>query len=88
MRISALGISIIGAALILTGCGKKDQTIAADPIPVKAETVATQEIRTAWRYSGQIEPETQVQLAFKQPRAPTGAGVRFRSATRFVPARY
>lgn len=67
MRVSALGISILGAALILAGCGKKDQTIAADPVPVKAETVATQEIRTAWRYSGQIEPDTQVQLAFKQP---------------------
>jgi RND family efflux transporter MFP subunit len=67
MRVSVQGISILGAALILAGCGKKDQTIAADPVPVKAETVATQEIRTAWRYSGQIEPDTQVQLAFKQP---------------------
>lgn len=67
MRVSALGISIVGAVLILAGCGKKDQTIGADPVPVKAETVATQEIRTAWRYSGQIEPDTQVQLAFKQP---------------------
>ena len=35
-------------------------------MPVKAEIVAAQEIRAAWRYSGEIRPDTQVQLAFKQ----------------------
>ena len=29
--------------------------------------VSTQEIRPAWRYSGEIRPDTEVQLAFKQP---------------------
>jgi RND family efflux transporter MFP subunit len=33
---------------------------------VKAEAVTSQEIRPSWRYSGQIEPDTQVQLAFKE----------------------
>lgn len=63
---SSIGISSLGVVLILAGCGKKEQTIGADPVPIKAEIVAAQEIRAAWRYSGEIRPDTQVQLAFKQ----------------------
>lgn len=66
MRI-LLAISSLGVALILAGCGTKDKAIGPDPVPVKAEIVTTQEIRPAWVYSGQIEPGTQVQLAFKEP---------------------
>jgi RND family efflux transporter MFP subunit len=65
MRIPIV-ISSLGVILILAGCGKKEQTIGADPVPVKAQIVAAQEIRAAWRYSGEIRPDTQVQLAFKQ----------------------
>lgn len=54
------------AVLMLSGCGK-ESTPAPDPVPVKAETVATQEVRPTWRYSGEIRPDKQVQLAFKEP---------------------
>ncbi len=54
------------AVLILSGCGK-ESTPTPDPVPVKAETVATQEVRPTWRYSGEIRPDKQVQLAFKEP---------------------
>ncbi|MGA7411865.1 MAG: hypothetical protein WBW33_15405, partial [Bryobacteraceae bacterium] len=54
------------AVLILTGC-RKEQPTEPEPVPVKAEMVSTQEIRPAWRYSGEIRPDTEVQLAFKEP---------------------
>jgi RND family efflux transporter MFP subunit len=65
MRILAGVFSSI-AVLILAGCGKKS-TPTPDPVPVKTETVATQEVRPARRYSGEIRPDKQVQLAFKEP---------------------
>jgi len=65
MRILAGVFSSI-AVLILAGCGK-ESTPTPDPIPVKAETVASQEVRPTWRYSGEIRPDKQVQLAFKEP---------------------
>ena len=52
--------------LILAGCGK-ESTPTPDPVPVKTETVASQEVRPAWRYSGEIRPDKTVQLAFKEP---------------------
>lgn len=63
MRISA--IFVLGALLVLTGCAKKEAGM--EPVPVTAEIVATQEVRPAWRYSGDIRPETRVQMAFKVP---------------------
>jgi multidrug resistance efflux pump len=61
------GVFIFGAVLVLAGCGKKEQTAGPEPVPVRAETVATQQVRTAWRYSGGIQPDTQVQLTFNEP---------------------
>jgi multidrug efflux pump subunit AcrA (membrane-fusion protein) len=55
------------ALLILAGCGMDKQTAGPELVPVKAETVATQELHPAWTYSGEIRPDTQVQLAFKEP---------------------
>jgi RND family efflux transporter MFP subunit len=52
--------------LILAGCGKQSISLP-DPVPVKTETVASQEVRPAWRYSGEVRPDKQVQLAFKEP---------------------
>jgi RND family efflux transporter MFP subunit len=52
--------------LILAGCGKEGAP-TPDPVPVKTETVASQEVRPAWRYSGEIRPDKTVQLAFKEP---------------------
>jgi RND family efflux transporter MFP subunit len=52
--------------LVLAGCGKESTSIPG-PVPVKTETVATQEVRPTWRYSGEIRPDKQVQLAFKEP---------------------
>lgn len=54
------------AVLILAGCGKETIPTPA-PVPVKTETVATQEVRPTWRYSGEIRPDKQIQLAFKEP---------------------
>lgn len=52
--------------VILGGCGRESDP-TPDPIPVKTETVASQEVRPSWRYSGDIRPDKQVQLAFKEP---------------------
>ncbi|MBV8552779.1 MAG: efflux RND transporter periplasmic adaptor subunit [Acidobacteriaceae bacterium] len=52
--------------MILAGC-EKEQAAAPEPVPVKVEVVATQEVRPAWRYSGEIRPDTEVQMAFKVP---------------------
>ena len=65
MRVLA-GIFSVTVVFILAGCGK-EQAAGPEPVPVKVETVATQEVRPAWRYSGEIRPDTEVQLAFKQP---------------------
>lgn len=54
------------AVIILAGCGT-EKAAGPEPLPVKVEIVATQEIRPAWRYSGEIRPDTEVQMAFKQP---------------------
>jgi HlyD family secretion protein len=61
-----VGIFSVTAIFILTGC-VKEQAAGPEPVPVKVETVATQAVRPAWRYSGEIRPDTEVQLAFKQP---------------------
>lgn len=60
-----LGMFALGALLVLAGCAKKEA--GPGPVPVKAETVATQEVRPAWRYSGEIRPYIRVQMAFKVP---------------------
>lgn len=65
MRVLA-GISSVAAILVLTGCAK-EEAAEPSPIPVKVESVITQEVRPAWRYSGEIRPDTEVQMAFKQP---------------------
>ena len=59
-----VGILSFTAIFILAGCGK-EQAVAPEPVPVKVEVVATQEVRPAWRYSGAIVPDTEVQMAFK-----------------------
>jgi RND family efflux transporter MFP subunit len=59
------GIFAVVPVLILTGCAK-EQAAGPEPVPVKVETVATQEVRPEWRYSGEIRPDTEVQLAFKE----------------------
>jgi multidrug efflux pump subunit AcrA (membrane-fusion protein) len=61
-----LGILSFAAVLALAGCGK-EQAATPEPVPVKVEVVATQEVRPTWRYSGEIRPDTEVQMAFKQP---------------------
>ena len=65
MRNLAVVFSSI-AVLISAGC-RKESTPIPDAVPVKTETVATQEVRPTWRYSGEIRPDKQVQLAFKEP---------------------
>ena len=54
------------AILILAGC-TTEKAAGPEPVPVKVEIVATQEVRPAWRYSGEIRPDKEVQLVFKEP---------------------
>ena len=65
MRVSA-GILSFAAVLTLAGCGKEEKVVP-EPVPVKVELVATQEVRHAWRYSGELRPDTEVQMEFKEP---------------------
>ena len=66
MRVS-VGILSIAALSVLAGCGTKMQKTGPDPVPVQAETVAMQQVQPSWSYSGEIRPDTEVQLAFKEP---------------------
>src|SRR5690242_15554331 len=61
-----VGILSFTAIIILAGCGT-EKAAGPEPVPVKVEIVATQEVRPAWRYSGEIRPDTEVLMAFKQP---------------------
>ena len=65
MRIS-VGIWSLTALSVLAGCGTKKQ-VGPEPVPVDAEIVATQQVQPSWSYSGEIRPDTEVQLAFKEP---------------------
>ena len=66
MRIS-VGVLSIVAASVLAGCGTKMQKTGPEPVPVQAEAVAMQQVQPSWNYSGEIRPDTEVQLAFKEP---------------------
>ncbi|MBV8831948.1 MAG: efflux RND transporter periplasmic adaptor subunit [Acidobacteriaceae bacterium] len=61
-----MGLFSFTVIFILAGC-RKEQAAGPQSVPVKAESVATQEVRSSWRYSGEIRPDKQVQLAFKEP---------------------
>ena len=65
MRIS-LGILSFAAFSVLAGCAKT-QKAGPEPVPVVAEIVATQQVQPSWNYSGEIRPDAEVQLAFKEP---------------------
>src|ERR1700758_4393409 len=65
MRIS-IGILSFTAFSVLAGCAKT-QKAGPEPVPVVAEIVATQQVETSWTYSGEIRPDTGVQLDFKGP---------------------
>ena len=66
MRIS-VGILSIAAVSVLAGCGTKTQRTGPEPVPVQAQAVAMQQVQPSWSYSGEIRPDTEVQLAFKEP---------------------
>jgi RND family efflux transporter MFP subunit len=61
-----LGILSFAALYALAGCGTKVQKAGQEPVPVQAETVAMQQVQPSWSYSGEIRPDTEVQLAFKE----------------------
>ncbi|MGI8772193.1 MAG: efflux RND transporter periplasmic adaptor subunit [Acidobacteriaceae bacterium] len=62
-----LGILSVAALYVVTGCGAKVQKAGQEPVPVQAETVTMQQVQPSWSYSGEIRPDTEVQLAFKEP---------------------
>jgi RND family efflux transporter MFP subunit len=66
MRVS-VGILSFAALSVLAGCGTKTQKTGPEPVPVQAEIVAIQQVQPSWSYSGEIRPDTEVQLAFKEP---------------------
>src|SRR5580704_4743462 len=66
MRVS-VGILSLAAFSILAGCGTKTQKAGPEPVPVNADIVATQQVQPSWSYSGEVRPDTEVQLAFKEP---------------------
>jgi RND family efflux transporter MFP subunit len=66
MRVS-VGMLNFVVLSVLAGCGTKTQKAGPDPVPVQAETVALQQVQPSWSYSGEIRPDTEVQLAFKEP---------------------
>ena len=61
-----VGILSLVALSVLAGCGTRKQA-GPEPVPVQAETVAMQQVLPNWSYSGEIRPDTEVQLAFKEP---------------------
>ena len=61
-----VGILSLAALSVVTGCGTKKQA-GPEPVPVQAETVAMQQVQPSWSYSGEIRPDTEVQMAFKEP---------------------
>lgn len=66
MRI-LVGILSFAALSVLAGCGTKTQKTGPDLVPVQAEIVVMQQVQPSWSYSGEIRPDTEVQLAFKEP---------------------
>ena len=61
-----VGILSLVTLSVLAGCGTRKQA-DPEPVPVRAETVAMQQVQPNWSYSGEIRPDTEVQLAFKEP---------------------
>lgn len=61
------GILSLAALSVLVGCEAKTQKSGQEPVPVQTETVAKQQVQPSWSYSGEIRPDTEVQLAFKEP---------------------
>ena len=61
-----VGILSLAALSVLAGCGTRKQS-GPEPVPVQTETVATQQVQPNWSYSGEIRPDTEVQMAFKEP---------------------
>jgi RND family efflux transporter MFP subunit len=66
MRKSAAALSLT-ALMFMAACGRNERKPEPAAVPVKAEAVATQAVRPSWRYSGEIRPDKQVQLAFREP---------------------
>jgi RND family efflux transporter MFP subunit len=61
-----LGILSFAAFYALAGCGTRMQKAIQEPVPVQADTVAMQQVQPGSSYSGEIRPDTEVQLAFKE----------------------
>lgn len=62
-----IGTIGLTALSVLAGCGNRTQKPGPAPVPVQTEIVATQQVQPTWNYSGEIRPDTEVQLAFKEP---------------------
>ncbi|HKA86407.1 MAG TPA: efflux RND transporter periplasmic adaptor subunit [Haliangiales bacterium] len=56
---------VLVAAAALAGCAHAEETRAKSPTPVRVRVVAEPTARAATRYSGTIEPDAKVDIAFK-----------------------
>jgi multidrug efflux pump subunit AcrA (membrane-fusion protein) len=62
MRIVTL---VVASSVVLAGCSnKKDAELP--PTPVEVGTVSLQDVQQTWMYSGEVQPNVEVKLAFKQ----------------------
>src|SRR5215472_3179801 len=62
-----VGILSLAVLSVLAGCGTNKHKTGPEAVPVNAEFVATQQVQPSWSYSAEIRPDTEVQLAFKEP---------------------
>jgi multidrug efflux system membrane fusion protein len=65
LRFLAFGFWLLPFAFPLMGCREKSSAAEATPVTVKVETVEMNEASNGVRYSANIEPMKQVELAFK-----------------------
>src|ERR1043165_7601887 len=63
--IQVLMIGVLLCATVLTGCHEKIATAETAPVSVKVKAVETNSVSNSVRYSANIIPRTQVELAFK-----------------------
>jgi RND family efflux transporter MFP subunit len=62
MRIVTL---VVASSVVLAGCSNKKDA-EPPPTPVEVGTVSLQDVQQTWMYSGEVQPNVEVKLAFKQ----------------------
>lgn len=58
--------ALLSPFALAVGCAKQQGDAGPAPVPVQARSVAAEDIRSSLHYSGEIRPETEIKLSFKQ----------------------